>query len=221
MNEPLRPAAPAVAPAAAGALASASASASASPSAVATAAAFSAAPVLRRWRAWFAYAALRLGPAGLAGLALGVAALLLLVAERSALQHAAATQAAADPLRAAWQRGSAATPPVADAATLLAALPPAERVADFIEQLHGGAARAGVAVERAEYRTPVLAQGRVQRAQVVLPVAGAYPALRNWLAQLLEAHPSVAIDEMNLQRDAEPGRVRGRVVLSHYSRSAP
>lgn len=175
----------------------------------------------RRVRAWASYAALRLGRAGLAGLALALLAAALALAERAARHDTAAARVAADGVRAQWQRDSAAPAPVADAGSLLAALPPAERVAGFIEDLHRGAARAGVTVERAEYRTPALAGGRVQRAQVVLPVVGRYPDVGTWLAALLKDHPSAALDELAVQRDVEPGRVRARVVLSHYSRAAP
>lgn len=172
-----------------------------------------------RLRAWAAYGLQRAGVPGAAGalLALGAAAAALATAlvDRDALALVAAQQQA----RVEWQQ--AAQPAVTPPAALLEALPPDDTVATFVDDLHRLAARHRVAVERAEYRTPQTAAASLRRTQVVLPASGRYPDFGAWLAALLRAHPSAALDELALQRDAEAGQVRLRVVLSLYTRSRP
>lgn len=172
-------------------------------------------------KAWLAYAALRLGPAGLAGVAL-----LLACAAVLAMQSLRADRATLA-LRIAQARGDlqrlpASAPPPLTAQTFMARLPSAEQVPAFIEVLHRQAERARLQIERAEYRAPTVAGGRVLRSQVVLPLTGSYPDIGRWLGLVLTQHPSVAIDEFSLQRDAAVADgLRARVVLSHYSRVGP
>ncbi|WP_457338010.1 type 4a pilus biogenesis protein PilO [Rhizobacter sp. P5_C2] len=172
-------------------------------------------------RAWLSYVMLRLGPTGAAGLLLLAASSALLAwqaldtSPQRLLQRVAAA-------RAELQRAPAVRPVVRSAQTFVADLPPAEQVPDFIEGVHRAAFAAGLQIDRVEYRAPTLAAGQVLRSQMVLPVSGSYPAIAQWLAQVQHDHPSAAIDELTLQRDAPAGEpLHGRVVLSHYSRNAP
>ena len=172
-------------------------------------------------QAWLHYAALRLGRSGLTGVALLVACALVLGIhalrdDTGALQQCIA-QARAELQRTPTAHAAARTPQ-----SLLAELPAAEQVPDFIEAVHHRAEQAGLQIERAEYRAPVLASGQVLRSQMVLPVNGPYPALASWLADVLRDHPSAALDEITVQRDAvATDQLHARVVLSHYSRSGP
>jgi Tfp pilus assembly protein PilO len=125
-------------------------------------------------------------------------------------------------LRAELRQLSPVVRAAATPQSFVADLPALDQAPQFIEALHRQAARAGLQIERAEYRSPTLAAGLVMRSQLVLPLTGRYPDIARWLDQLLRQHPSVAIDELSLQRDTGEGdQVRARVVVSHYSRVAP
>lgn len=173
-----------------------------------------------RLQAWFSYVVLRLGAAGFAGVLMlsgcGVAAVVLSLRTDRATNALRIAQARSD-----LQRLPTAAPPTLTAQTFVARLPAAEQVPVFIEALHRQAERARLQIERAEYRTPTLAGGRVLRSQVVLPLTGSYPDIGRWLGLVLSQHPSAAIDEFSLQRDTVGDAVRARVVLSHYSRIDP
>jgi Tfp pilus assembly protein PilO len=172
-------------------------------------------------RAWLSYAALRLGRGGMAGIALLLGSGLV-VGVQALRSDAGYLQQRIAQVRAELQRAPAAAKAARTAQSFMAQLPPAEQVPQFIEAVHRVAGQSGVQIERAEYRAPTLAGGQVLRSQVVLPVAGNYPGITRWLGEVLHEHPSAAIDELSLQRDAPASDLlRARVVLSHYSRSAP
>jgi Tfp pilus assembly protein PilO len=172
-------------------------------------------------RAWFSYAGLRLGRCGVAGLML-LFACAIVIGTQAMRSNADTLRQRIDQARADLKNAATAVKPVPTAQSFLAQLPAAEQVPQFIEGVHRLAQTAGVQIERAEYRAPVLASGQVLRSQVVLPLVGSYPGITRWLGQVLSQHPSAAIDELSLQRGTtatEP--VRARVVLSHYSRVLP
>lgn len=172
-------------------------------------------------KAWLGYVALRLGRAGVAGVLL-LAGCGLALAWQGLVEGNDSTAQRIVQLRQDLQRAPAAGKPAATAQSFLAELPVAEQVPQFIEAVHRKASQSGLQIERAEYRAPTLAAGQVLRSQVVLPLTGTYPAIGRWLGQVLRQHPSAAIDELSLQREAAGSdQVRARVVLSHYSRVAP
>jgi predicted membrane metal-binding protein len=175
-----------------------------------------------RLQAWAGYLAHRLGLWGGAGLVLCALALGLFALAASWRAQAVEDTAQAERLRRALTRA----PDVPRAApagpsSFVAQLPGEDDAPQFIETLHREAARAGVLIERAEYRAPSLAGGQLRRTEVVLPVQGRYAEVARWLSAVLYEHPSAALDQLSLQRDAAGGpRLQARVVLSHYSRSA-
>ncbi|MEO8152747.1 MAG: type 4a pilus biogenesis protein PilO [Rhizobacter sp.] len=172
-------------------------------------------------KAWLSYALLCLGRSGVAGVVL-LAGCVILMAVQALRSDADRLEQRIAALRAELQRTPAAVKPVATAQSFLAELPQAEQVPQFIEGVHRGAAQSGVQIERAEYRTPVLSSGQVLRSQMVVPVTGNYPGIARWLGEVLSANPSAAIDEISLQRDVPTSeQLHARIVLSHYSRSAP
>ena len=172
-------------------------------------------------KAWFSYAVLRLGRCGVAGVSL-LCACAVVVAGQAVHSNRDTLTQRIDQARADLKNAAPAARPAATAQSFLAQLPAAEQVPRFIEGVHQLAQSAGVQIERAEYRAPVLASGQVLRSQVVLPLTGSYPGIARWLGQVLSQHPSAAIDELSLQREVAAGEpVRARVVLSHYSRVLP
>lgn len=172
-------------------------------------------------KAWLGYAALRLGRSGGAGLALLAVAGVAMLAQALGSDADRIEQRIAQVRAELKQAPGAGMAPVS-AQSFVAQLPPAEQVPQFIEDVHRGALLTGLQIERAEYRAPTVAGGQVLRSQVVMPVTGNYPGIGQWLTEVLRAHPSAAIDEISVQRDAPAtDQLHARVVLSHYSRSAP
>jgi len=90
-----------------------------------------------------------------------------------------------------------------------------------IATLHEAARAHGVELARGEYR--LMADGRApwQRYQITVPARGSYPALRHWLAEVMEAVPAASLDELGLRRDdAGDAMVEARIRLTIY-RSQP
>lgn len=110
----------------------------------------------------------------------------------------------------------------ADAANLLAALPARDALEGIVAAIHQAAAAQGLATGAGEYRSRKEAGGEVLRYEIALPLKGAYPALRAWLADLAAQQPALAIDELNLHRStAEAGQVEGRLRLFLFLRARP
>lgn len=177
----------------------------------------------QRAHAWWGYGLLRLGPWGALGVVALVLALVLGIAAQLLHGDAEALSQRLPGLRAQLERG-VPTGPVAPqgVAAFLAQFPGEDSAPEFIESLHREALTAGLQIERAEYRAPAVAAGKLIRLEVTLPLAGRYPAVNRWLSVVLHDHPSAAIDQISLQRDAAGGSgVRARVLISHYSRGAP
>lgn len=168
-----------------------------------------------RWR----YRLGRLGTAGFLGAALALfAAALELAAGRPLDARLADTQAAIAALRA---RAGAAPAPV-DIATMQlarfhAAFPPPGAIADMLTTLNTAAAARGLAIRNAEYRDQIDAASGLRRYQVTLPFKGAYPQIRAWLADTLNAHPSAVLEDIQMKREGIAAReVEARVRLSFY-----
>ncbi|RJP72654.1 MAG: pilus assembly protein PilO [Comamonadaceae bacterium] len=114
--------------------------------------------------------------------------------------------------------------PGADQASRLAEfqrqLPDAAAALEAVQVIHRSAAEHGVALATGEYR--LLREGgtRLQRYQITLPADGAYPALRAWMADVLNTLPTIALDELSLSRDAVGAtQVEARVRWSFYLRA--
>ena len=181
--------------------------------------------LVRRAQAWCGYVARQIGTVGLLALvALLLAVVLTVVTWRLRGAEELARAEEARTARALLNREKSPAPVASgvDAKVLISELPQARELPMFIEDVHAVASRLGLQIERAEYRNPVSLGGALWRAQVVMPVSGRYPIVLKWLGNLLEAYPSVALDELSLQRSAPGSEVlRARVVFSHYSRSEP
>ena len=71
-----------------------------------------------------------------------------------------------------------------------------------------------------EYRLLREAGAPFARYQLLLPARSTYPALRAWLADTLNAHPQVALDEIAMRRDdASDAKVDTRVRLTLYQKA--
>ena len=139
---------------------------------------------------------------------LGLAALLLMAAAavfdlavirpmqaRSAqLEERVSRQA---PRGAAGEAGSTAH----EVAQVYAYLRKGEETTDWLAKLHGIGAATGVQLKSASYRTDQAA-GRIVRYEMVLPLAGSYPQIRDFLRRARAEIPVMSIDQLTLKRES-------------------
>ena len=112
----------------------------------------------------------------------------------------------------ALKRQSVEAPPVI--------LPPEAALPELIRTVMESAQKQGVATESGEYRQS--REGRITRCRLVLPVRATYPQLRAWLAETLNSHPTLSLDDLSLHRSATVlPTLEGRVHLSLYLEAAP
>jgi Tfp pilus assembly protein PilO len=76
-----------------------------------------------------------------------------------------------------------------------------EDVTDWLAKLHGIGAATGVHLKSANYRTQST-EGRIVRYEIVLPVAGSYTQIRDFLKRSLAEIPVLSVDQLTLKREA-------------------
>lgn len=157
-----------------------------------------------------------------AGLLLGIIALLWqLIAVQAVRDQALTQQAAQQALRR--QHAPQSTPQQVAGnrlSDLYASLPTGSGALDVIERLHQAATLHGVELPQGDYRLSRDASGTLLRYQITLPARGRYPQLRAWLAELMNALPSVALDGLAIQRDdVGSAQVDARVRLTLFMKA--
>lgn len=172
----------------------------------------------RLWLTRLRFATRRLGWPGLLGLALIALAWPLThwgadarreAAQqlRSQLAQQRATPAPKDPQREAaerqaWLQQHLSAPPAA---------------LGTIEHLHRSAHQRGLTLASGEYRLGGATGSTAQRYQITLPVLGPYPQLRGWLADVMNAQPALALEELSFSRpNAADAQVQARVRWALY-----
>lgn len=100
-----------------------------------------------------------------------------------------------------------------------AALPGQPAATTDIDRLYAAAAAEELSLARGEYALVVEDGTGLARYQILLPVRGAYPQLRRFLARALAAVPALGLEDLELQRkqvsDTElEGRIRMTLYLS-------
>ncbi|WP_342617521.1 hypothetical protein [Rhodoferax sp. GW822-FHT02A01] len=86
-------------------------------------------------------------------------------------------------------------------AAFFATLPDATEAVEAIAVLNQAAARNKVSLVTAEYRVTRLGTGPLLRYQISVPLRADYVHLHAWLAQVMNALPHAALDEVSLRRD--------------------
>lgn len=86
-------------------------------------------------------------------------------------------------------------------AAFTATLAPRSAVPDLIKSVFSEADKAGLTLAQAEYRTGEDKAGGYASYQVILPVRGSYPKLREFVAGVLVANPAAALEEVSFRRD--------------------
>jgi Tfp pilus assembly protein PilO len=89
-----------------------------------------------------------------------------------------------------------------------------EETTDWLAKLHGIGSATGVQLKSASYRTEKTT-GRIVRYEMVLPVAGSYPQIREFLQRALAEIPVMSIDQLTLKRESrDDGAVRAELRLT-------
>ncbi len=106
-------------------------------------------------------------------------------------------------------------------AAALAALPAPAGALAAVDTLHRRAARHGVVLSHGEYRLLPPGSAPWARYQITLPAQGSYRSLRAWLADAMNAEPTLALDELSLRRGTVgDATVEMRVRLTLFLRGA-
>jgi hypothetical protein len=141
----------------------------------------------------------RIGMAGVAAIGLLAAALFFSnfmvrpLEERSALLKQSASA-----------KAQSAAPSGAKVAAVYAYLQKEEDTTDWLAKLHGIATATGVQIRAASYGTKP-AEGRIVRYEIVLPVAGSYAQIRDFLKRAQAEIPVMSIDQVTLKKDEKKG----------------
>lgn len=88
----------------------------------------------------------------------------------------------------------------ADPAAVVRALPARNDMPVILHQLFAEATRARLAVDTGRYEVNAAKESAVVRHQITFPVTGPYPQIRAFVDGVLAAMPSVALDELVLER---------------------
>jgi len=142
-----------------------------------------------------------LGAMGFASIALilAAAAFAFLVARPLEQRTALLAQRAAQlgQTHAPGQPGTAA----GKVASVYGFLEKPEQTTDWLAKLHGIGAATGVQLRSATYKTQPTAS-RIVRYEIVLPVAGSYPQIRDFLKRALAEIPVLSVDQLTLKRES-------------------
>lgn len=89
---------------------------------------------------------------------------------------------------------------------------------DQLRRLEAIARKRGLALERADYRLNKAAADKgLDRYQVVVPLRGAYPQVRDFMMTALSELPTMALDQVQLQRkDIADTTVDAQVTLTFF-----
>lgn len=163
------------------------------------------------------YALRRLGMPGWIGLALvatAVAYLLLVALPAAARRDQLDAEVAASQEKLSNCTTGAELSPAQRLASFYGDFPTAERVPDELARLFKFAESHKIELDVGEY-TFVRAQGgRLDQFRITLPIKGAYPDIRAFAADALEALPALSLESLALRREkVADDTVDGRVVF--------
>jgi Tfp pilus assembly protein PilN len=89
-------------------------------------------------------------------------------------------------------------------AAVYAYLQKEEDTTDWLAKLHGIGTATGVQMRAASYSTKP-AEGRIVRYEIVLPLAGSYAQIRDFLKRAQAEIPVMSIDQVTLKKDEKKG----------------
>jgi len=143
------------------------------------------------------YQLARLGPAGQAGLASLVAALVFATSTLLPVRHAL-DALRADLVRA--QQPSAAQSPDQAAPRLVESLPTRGQIPVVIGVIYAQAKQSGVSLDTGHYSYSAPKAGALARYDVEFPVKAGYPEIRSFINGTLTAVPAAALAKLHVER---------------------
>jgi len=91
-----------------------------------------------------------------------------------------------------------------------------EQTTDWLAKLHGIGSATGVLLKSASYRSEKTA-GRIVRYEMVLPLAGSYPQIRDFLQRALAEIPLMSVDQLTLKRESRnDGALQGELRVTFH-----
>jgi Tfp pilus assembly protein PilN len=102
------------------------------------------------------------------------------------------------------RKGNTAAPSGEKVAAVYEYLRKEEDTTDWLAKLHGIGVATGVQMRAATYGTKP-AEGRIVRYEIVLPVAGSYAQIRDFLKRAQAEIPVMSIDQVTLKKDEKKG----------------
>ena len=149
----------------------------------------------------------RVGPVGLAAVAVGVLALGVVCAgllpQWQSVRELRATEADASVQVGRVKRGEvkiAVKPEQQALDSLRQQLPGQPQASELIERLYHLASAEHISLARGEYALDIDPKTQLARYQIVLPVRGSYPQIRAFIKGLLKQLPTLVLEDLELQR---------------------
>lgn len=169
-------------------------------------------------------AARRLGPAGLGGLALLFAAVVVVFGLVQPVRHQVldlqAQLSALDTARSTMR--DQAQSPVDNAGDFLNRFPTRAELPAVVAAFGASANKAGVTLEEGTYTWRAQKGAALARYVIDLPVKGSYPAIRQFVSNALVAVPAASLDTLRLERrEVVEGTVEARLRFTVFVRSSP
>jgi hypothetical protein len=114
----------------------------------------------------------------------------------------------------ASRKGPAVQPGAEKVSAVYQYLEKDEETTDWLAKLHGIGAATGVQLKSAAYRTQKT-DARIVRYEIVLPVAGSYGQIRDFLKRSLAEIPVLSLDQLTLKREAKnDGQIHAEMRLT-------
>ncbi|MEY2689783.1 MAG: hypothetical protein RL375_3982 [Pseudomonadota bacterium] len=118
--------------------------------------------------------------------------------QRLALGSQAARQAAT---RGATEAQAAADSPPAQLASFYAHFDTAVPLADGLERVHRAAKRLGIELSSADYQLSTPSDRKLARYRMNVNLRASYPQLRRFVSHVLHELPTLALDQIDVQRN--------------------
>lgn len=169
-------------------------------------------------------AARRLGPAGLGGMTLLLAAVVVLFAVVQPVRHQAVdlqTQLSALDTARSTMRDQGRSP-ADQAGEFLNRFPTRAELPAVVAAFGASANKAGVTLEQGTYAFEVQKGASLARYVIDLPVKGSYPAIRQFVSNALVAVPAASLDTLRMERrEVAEGTVEASLRFTVFVRSVP
>jgi len=95
--------------------------------------------------------------------------------------------------------------------------PPQLAAAESLQKIYDVADKSQIQLPRGEYALAADTKAELSKYRVILPVTGSYEQIRAFIAGALEAVPTLALDDVDFQRQAvAEGQVQAKIRMTLY-----